>query len=587
MKRDSPTVIWLIWDAASYWVVDELLSEGALPNLQTLLARGVLTPAVPPFPNCQTPPSLATLFSGSSPHEHGVCGFDSPSTRANDPVTCSEAGFRWGASKKKLIWELANDSGRSVVTAHVPWAIPPDAEQAPTALSLGIDAYRGRHFRSGTVTLSPALNSVGGEQTVFCGRHEMRLVRRPSCIRVSIDASHVDLPLPTQVEVPQFNHYLTVKEGAGSYLDLMIQPDSRELMLLHSGLWDIRTAPRSFLPRLYAEKGPFVGESQGSAYRNGRFGARLFEGGTGLAEQVFLASLELQASCFESSSVAALQQCPAADLYIFYQPCIDDVQHEIMRWCRPRHLRRSAQDNGAWELLRCVYRLADRQLGSVMHLERGNATILVSSDHGMVGVEYNIHVNEALREAGLLQFDSQGNIDLSKTQALFHPANNGSLVINDVSRPQGIVAHDQRAHALERVCDAIGRMRGAPQGNPPVEAIYPRDLPLGEKWSAIFGDMFLVAGRGYDLRAENSIGHRVVVPTRKGGIHVMRTKDNESLSGIFAASKAVLAPGHTGPIDNRDVMQLVCQELGMECGDARGSGQVSPWRHLERTARER
>ncbi len=70
-------VLWVIWDGASFDVVEQLLGSGDLPVLAALTGGRVL-PLEPLSPNCQTSPSLASLFTGESVVEHGVTGFRTP-----------------------------------------------------------------------------------------------------------------------------------------------------------------------------------------------------------------------------------------------------------------------------------------------------------------------------------------------------------------------------------------------------------------------------------------------------------------------------------------------------------------------------
>src|SRR5687768_12321598 len=113
------TVYWLVWDAAAHWIVDRLDHEGSLAAVRRLRSAGVRAAARPPSPNCQTPSSLATLFTGTSSAEHGVTGFNVPGGD-DDPVELQRSGFDPSFPARPPVWRVAQQQGLRVAFVHAP-----------------------------------------------------------------------------------------------------------------------------------------------------------------------------------------------------------------------------------------------------------------------------------------------------------------------------------------------------------------------------------------------------------------------------------------------------------------------------------
>ncbi len=144
------TVYWVVWDDAAHWIVDRLDREGALPAVRRLRAAGV-TAARPPRPNCQTPPSLATLFTGSWPRQHAVTGFTVPGG-PHDPV---DSHLRVRAGIPGAAAGLAAGPARGLRTAfvHVPWVFDGEGAVGP-GVNAAVEAYSNRICGSGILPLA-------------------------------------------------------------------------------------------------------------------------------------------------------------------------------------------------------------------------------------------------------------------------------------------------------------------------------------------------------------------------------------------------------------------------------------------------
>ncbi|WP_254547418.1 alkaline phosphatase family protein [Halomarina pelagica] len=106
-------------DAACSGVLDPLFERDLLPNLQSLVERGVSGPLesqVPPW----TPSAWPSLFTGTNPGKHGAYSF------------LRYEGYDWDvidatALREPALWDILDQHGRSSVVVNVPVTHPPSA----------------------------------------------------------------------------------------------------------------------------------------------------------------------------------------------------------------------------------------------------------------------------------------------------------------------------------------------------------------------------------------------------------------------------------------------------------------------------
>jgi len=98
------------WDAADWKLIHPLLDRGLLPNLQSLIERGVmgsLATLDPPL----SPVLSTSIATGLTAERHGILGFVEP-----DPVMGTLRPVSSTARKTKALWNILSQSGlRSVV----------------------------------------------------------------------------------------------------------------------------------------------------------------------------------------------------------------------------------------------------------------------------------------------------------------------------------------------------------------------------------------------------------------------------------------------------------------------------------------
>ncbi len=105
-------------DAACQPVVDQLSETDSIPNLESLIDRGVsgaLESQIPPW----TPSAWPSLYTGVNPGKHGVYNFVDFEGYDWEVVTANHV-------REHALWTLLDDHDRSSVIVNVPVTHPPD-----------------------------------------------------------------------------------------------------------------------------------------------------------------------------------------------------------------------------------------------------------------------------------------------------------------------------------------------------------------------------------------------------------------------------------------------------------------------------
>lgn len=536
-------LLWVIWDGASFDVVQHLLDSGELPALRSL-SQGRVLPLEPLAPSCQTPPSLASLFTGATIFDHEVTGYRIPAWKPGTSFVESRSGFDRAVVRRPLIWDELAARGIWLGLSHVPWtgddAPAWPASVAVHALHRCIDQPRFVLIPAGAAEPEAGRSlELGGRELIVreCdGVYEVAAPDSGDSLRV------VASNMLTFAEQP-----LRLGPGTATRVGALIKPDG--VLLVHTGLWEMHVQPCRGQESLDSAVGAFVGRSLGDGYHDGALGPRAMEGGTGTAEQALTTSARQQVESFTRCCELILRQAPTDGLVISYLPTIDEIQHEVFRWTgfSPHGEAVSC----VREVLRSVYAVADQQLSRFLSHVGPRCRIVVASDHGAALLRRNFYVNETLARAGLLLFDRQGRIDVRASKVAYHPAGNGSVWINTDDRPGGLVSRKVRSSVADSVNRLMADARDPETGRPPVEV-----MRTGEAERYKLGDMFLYPRVGYDCRCEPGPDASEYSETPKGGTHVTPTGES-TLRGIFATNERGLTWQYDAGMTLADVHSAV------------------------------
>ncbi|MEU8269143.1 alkaline phosphatase family protein [Sphaerisporangium sp. NPDC049002] len=525
------TVYWVVWDAAAAWIVDRLEAEGSLPAVRRLRATGSFAAARPPRPNCQTPPSLATLFTGTGTERHGVTGFPVPDR--DGPVTGMSSGFGPQFPLMPPVWA---ELGLRTAFVHVPWVFDADGAVAPW-VDAAVEAFSRRILRPGHLRVPT------GAKVQWQG-HMLEAV--PGGLQFD---GRLVRPAEGWVE-------RRFSDGLGTWIRCLEQPGGDRLFA-HTGLYHARFAGADLALVEAMRTAPvFAGESVGPSYRTGTFGPRLVDGGDGSAEEVFISAVQCAARAFIGAAERTLAG-HEADLVVLYLPITDDVGHEFIGWCDERSgVFRPESAPALWELVRQAYGWADQFLGRVLDRADQNDTVILSADHGIVGCAKLVHLNEPLVEAGLAVWDAAGALDPARSSVVYHPANNGSLCVNTRDRPYGVVPPQEAGPAMAKAMAVLQEVIDPDTGRPVVARFLDQHgVPLSD--GAVPSVIFVELHHDYQPTAAPAGAGPVVRPAVKPGAHVVNNGDDRLLATFAVAGPGIEARCHLGEVDNTFAAQLV------------------------------
>ncbi|MFF8292638.1 alkaline phosphatase family protein [Streptomyces sp. NPDC016309] len=562
------TVYWVVWDAGAHWVVDRLEREGALPAVTRMRERGAFAAARPARPNCQTPPSLATLFTGTWPAEHQVTGYTVPG--AGQGVASHVSGFSPGFPAVPPVWETLSENDLTSALVHAPWVFDAEDRVGPH-VDGAVEAYSNRLTRHAVRALEPC---PGLQDWEIGGHHvEARVEAGPAgprAVRVGVPAAA--------------GERLTLTPG-DDWRPLALDPEhgtwvrcvraEERLMLVHTGVWRARTAGRNreTLRRL-AQCPPFAGEGVGPLYREAVFGPRLAEGGDGSAEEVFLSSVRCVARSFGAAADAVLDTHDA-DLVVVYLPMTDDVGHELLGWCdESSAAHRPDIADRVWSYIRRCYGWSDAILGRVLDRAGAEDTVVLGADHGMVGSSHLVHLNDQLVLAGLAVCTPGGELDPDGSQVFYHPANNGSLWAAERVAKDPAYARKAMAQARE----ALSAITDPDTGRPVLTGFLDRDgAPLTDP-DADPAVAYVALADDYQPTAQLLGEGPVVRRVPKTGAHVVNTGDSRLHAIHAAVGPGIPAGAAAGVVDNTWPAALVLGQLGMgpDAAGARGTGLHEP-----------
>ncbi|MCS6798627.1 MAG: alkaline phosphatase family protein [Myxococcota bacterium] len=232
------------------------------------------------------------------------------------------------------------------------------------------------------------------------------------------------------------------------------------------------------------------------------------------------------------------------DLLIWVSTAPDRVAHMFYRLIDPHHPRHDASAAARHgDAIEREYVRMDETLGRVLERLRPTDVLLVLSDHGFHNYRRGLHVNQWLRQQGLLALRADAthssrelllDVDWSRTRA--YALGTGQIYLNLRGRERdGIVPPEEVPALLARIRDGLLALRDAERE----DARVVEDVLIG---SEIFRGAR--ASGAPDLQLAFTDGYRTSWETILGGIPEGLFADNtKKWSGDHAASDARRTPG--------------------------------------------
>ena len=507
---------WYLVDGLPYWLVDKLLRlhRERFPALSRCFAENRIGAFQPLRPNCQTPASLAALFSGSNSAETWLSGFDQPDF--SDPAMVrSKRAFGGLCGDVRLIWDWAAEAGMKVSLAHLPYV-----DRARLGSALASYAYG-----FGPAVVAPAVFDCQ-EATALFGRDQLAAIAGDCWGSLWV--------------------YRPAERG---------QPDDRVRglakrcviggaeKLLFLGAWRVE---RSGLGH-QSPGDPFMATGLQHWYRRGDLGPTLQQGGDGRAEALFVETLRLMAASFAEEWLSRFAAAPSG-LVMTYQPALDLALHELAGYAAPDCTHWTSEREAiVLPLLGDLVADVDRTMQQTMALMQPCDRMILTSDHGMTPVDLIVRPNVALAQDGLLALDGDGRIDPAASLCFYHPAENGLLCLNRNLVAERGTSEQSVVAELAATLDRASGRDATIQSWPALEAVSGAPPWMSARY-------FLSGGRFVQVKAD--LAGPVASPSLKTGEHIA-TRDDMELAGTVIDLSPILACDVPQMLDIVDVHRLL------------------------------
>ncbi len=532
-QRHDPQLIILSWDGAGDRVVDRLLAEGRLPHLARLAASGVAAEHSVSSVPTKTAAAFASLWTGCWGDVNGVTeNWVLPRPAAEHTLLESERGYSSEALTAEPLYVTAARAGKRVVVLSATQSYPewPHAESLRRA-GVPDDRYLSfsgfEHEIAGATMLDASrLRPAGGswDGVVHSGAaHETSFKVGDSTFGALVfddpqdPAAGFDTVLVRQAGAgteavlkaraagddttgapPGWSRPFAVRRGeldGNTFFRLFeLAADGSRLALYQRRVSALRGAHTPAQREAYMAAYPGFHDTGDDPYRDGALGTPLALGGDGTAEQRMLEIAAFDARLLERATRFALDHW-RPDVLLHYSHATDDAGHlwtGILDPDSPSHDPRLAAR--IWPYYARIFEQLDAWLGTVTELAP-DAIVALVSDHGMAGTDRYFYVNRALEDAGLLERDAAGRIDLARTRILAAESP-FFLRVNQRAWKGGIVEPGERDTVVDAAARALLAVVDPRTGRPAFPRVFrPENFP--DHGIRGVGDLYFDVAPGY------------------------------------------------------------------------------------------
>lgn len=457
------------------------------PHVWGVLHRGVCAESVrPAFPSV-TPTGHASIWTGAYANVNGV----SASSNATLPVQSTTVldwtdGYNATSLRAEPIWLTAARQGKRVFS-HMATQSPQPPSYAPVNWTTpSLDSARARDVAAVAMPNLAAVNIYN--ELVAPGR----VIRAPSQMSWAFgdegDSLHARVRTDSTVVV-QLNHdasrsvavrlhatdttsprgrplarffseplSIGLARGRRTYVFFRLFELSRDhsRMLLYATEARVIQANRPDVARAFDEavRGG-QGNGAGRFMERGELGPRASQGGDGTAEYRYMESVELVTRQYMRGTAWGWRTY-RPELEIDYLPFPDEELHTFLGFADPKtpNVPSNAR-HVATRMLERAYELVDIRLEQIGRLAatEPNTRLFVTGEHGMRPAWLVFKPNVVLRHTGFVATDSAGNVDLSRSRAVW--TRGAWISVNRQTRKGGIVPADSVDAVLAQVERAL------------------------------------------------------------------------------------------------------------------------------------
>ncbi len=582
-------------------IVDAMLSEGALPHLQRLAARGGYTRVATTSP-AQTPVAWSTFATGVNPGGHGVFDFI-----ARDPATyLPQLALNRYEQKNafmpprvvnrrrgEAIWDVLTRHSVPSVVLRCPCTYPAEPICGRMLAGMGVPDLRGS-LGVGTFYTTRRDVAAGESESVVHVERNGAATLHTHLLGPLAPRTHAPAQLPLHVDI----------NGAG----VRIHADGAGEVALTEGQWSpwlkvrfrtgvlqsargmVRFHLRQALPELelYASpvnfdpEGPLFPVSHPHDYAReleqalgGLYTTGMVEDHSGLEngrleEGAFLAQCDDVWRERQGMLLYELQRFREGFLFCLFDTP-DRVQHIFWRFRDDP----SASADAFRTVVADEYRRADVMLGRVLEHVDDETLLIVLSDHGFAHFRRGVHLNAWLHAQGLLALqpgvrpgheagDLFRHVDWSRTHA--YSVGLGAIYLNRRGREaQGIVSENDAPRLKQSLRKALTGLADTERGQTAVRGVSLTDEIYSGPCAAEAPDLLVNFADGYRASWETVLGG---VPADSFGDNTRRWRGDHIIDPALVPGVLFMNRPFAGrPAHLRDLAPTVLAALGVPRGD--------------------
>ena len=340
-----------------------------------------------------------------------------------------------------------------------------------------------------------------------------------------------------------------------------IEDDGSDFMLFHPRLQVVEANLADLREEYDRAVRGWIGNSAVGLYRNGAFGTPYSGGGSGLAERRYLETAELMTRQFMRAS-DWIWNDKDPQFMLDYFPLSDTIDHTVLGYLEeawPMYDADLAEKIS--DFRGKVWGYTDMRVRHLMELAASkDAAFFITGDHGMRSSWNVFYPNIALKEAGLLTLDEDGEVDLTRTKA--YAPHGYWITINSEEWKDGIVASDEMDEVIGQVADALTRVQTG-SGERVVTEIYtPEGHPGLGLGGPAGGDVYWGLTDGF--RSSSSIrGDSVTESSDLRTGHGFPSIDPDMYTA-FCAHGGGFSQGRIEGVRTIDIAPTVAEFLGID-----------------------
>ncbi len=434
--------------------------EGKLPNIKILMENGSYGLSEPFFPS-HTPTNFATLLTGTTPDKHKVT--DGPIRLQGYPLKyVTKPGFRSSSKNVPSIWHILQKENLFSTLISVPGSTPPDFDYGQVIRGRwggwGIDLpavvftnkgqfkKKNRLFYEGTelTKYGETKESTDGFTTKFVKwDHEIMFHiiskgDKPS-LKFKIEENEYQLNvmewsdwIPVTIKKPlkgiDFENTPKVSKVESDLSKVTLKTRMKIIPITLNRRGDYRIRILYDLLNEYAVR-PFSLANElkknipgGMVDFSDNYPPQLI-----LEEndkKVFLDEMNMSFDWHNKAAEYLIKQGESNFIvHNIYSPNQMLTSRWWMKYMDPRsssfeQATKSDKEIAKEEVLN-MYKRVDEIIGTILNNKNEESLIVLSSDHGVVPLNYNVHLNNLFKKKGWLKLDKNGEIDWPRTKVIF------------------------------------------------------------------------------------------------------------------------------------------------------------------------